>query len=174
MRIRAVVGTSANWKVVVDAFNEGYHVQGTHPQILPWTDDVNRRPKHWASIPTTAGYPMRAGYCARARVGLTEDQYDQGEILASFVAGLGGLFYDDERALDPTSPSASPDGETLSSRYQKGRRQLLQGRGDPVEEFADDQLTSYMMSISSNMVGPIYPGTAIIFRVRVVLSRRRP
>ena len=31
----------ANWKVAVDAFNEGYHVQGTHPQLLPWTDDVN-------------------------------------------------------------------------------------------------------------------------------------
>ena len=31
----------ANWKVVIDAFNEGYHVQGTHPQILAWTDDVS-------------------------------------------------------------------------------------------------------------------------------------
>src|SRR5438552_4628149 len=31
----------ANWKAVLDAFNEGYHVQGAHPQILPWTDDVS-------------------------------------------------------------------------------------------------------------------------------------
>ena len=34
----------ANWKVAVDAFNEAYHVQGTHPQrSLPWTDDVSPR-----------------------------------------------------------------------------------------------------------------------------------
>ena len=42
MRLRGYLTTilPANWKVVVDAFNEAYHVQGTHPQILPWTDDV--------------------------------------------------------------------------------------------------------------------------------------
>ena len=43
MRLRAYRTTiiDANWKAVVDAFNEGYHVQGLHPQILPWTDDVS-------------------------------------------------------------------------------------------------------------------------------------
>src|SRR5262249_36777907 len=36
MRLRAHLTTvlPANWKSVVDAFNESYHVQGTHPQIL--------------------------------------------------------------------------------------------------------------------------------------------
>ena len=33
----------ANWKVAVDAFNEGYHVQGTHPQLLPV--DRRRQPR---------------------------------------------------------------------------------------------------------------------------------
>jgi len=30
-----------NWKVGVDAFNEVYHVQGIHPELLPFTDDVD-------------------------------------------------------------------------------------------------------------------------------------
>ena len=30
----------ANWKSVLDAFNESYHVQGTHPQLLRWSDDT--------------------------------------------------------------------------------------------------------------------------------------
>lgn len=31
----------ANWKVGVDSFNEVYHVQGIHPELLPYTDDVD-------------------------------------------------------------------------------------------------------------------------------------
>jgi phenylpropionate dioxygenase-like ring-hydroxylating dioxygenase large terminal subunit len=30
-----------NWKASVDAFNESYHVQGTHPQLLWYLDDIN-------------------------------------------------------------------------------------------------------------------------------------
>ena len=43
LRLRSYQTTilPANWKVVIDAFNEAYHVQGTHPQLLPWTDDVS-------------------------------------------------------------------------------------------------------------------------------------
>ncbi len=28
-----------NWKVALEAFNEGYHVAATHPQLLRYTDD---------------------------------------------------------------------------------------------------------------------------------------
>ena len=30
-----------NWKTCVDAFNEAYHVQSTHPELLEYSDDVN-------------------------------------------------------------------------------------------------------------------------------------
>jgi phenylpropionate dioxygenase-like ring-hydroxylating dioxygenase large terminal subunit len=170
MRIRAYLSTilPANWKVVVDAFNEGYHVQGTHPQILPWTDDVSLDYEplgihsHYGRLPKA-----RRTLRPSPRLGLADGDYDEGEILAKFVEGLGGLFYDDERALIEGIRSAPPDGETLLSRYQKGRRRLLQERGVPVDGFSDDQLTSADdVFFFPNMVGPIYPGTAIVFRVR--------
>lgn len=170
MRIRSYLATvlPANWKAVVDAFNEGYHVQGTHPQILPWTDDVNLAYEslgihsHYGRLPNA-----RRALRPSPRLGLAEGDYDEGEILASFVAGLGGLFYEDERALIERVRSAPPDGESLLGRYQRGRRELLAERGVPVEEFADDQLTSADdVFFFPNMVGPIYPGSAIIFRVR--------
>jgi len=169
MRIRAHLATvlPANWKVVVDAFNEGYHVQGTHPQILPWTDDVSLEYEslgihsHYGRLPNA-----RRTLRPSPRLGLSEAEYDEGEILASFVEGLGGLFYEDERALIESVRSAPSDGGTLLSRYQKGRRELLATRGVAVGDFDDGQLTSADdVYFFPNMVGPIYPGSAIIFRV---------
>jgi phenylpropionate dioxygenase-like ring-hydroxylating dioxygenase large terminal subunit len=34
---------ACNWKVVVDAFEESYHVQGVHPQNLPMSNDIDRK-----------------------------------------------------------------------------------------------------------------------------------
>jgi len=171
MRIRTYLSTvlPANWKVVVDAFNEGYHVQGTHPQLLPWTDDVNLAYEplgihaHYGRLPEA---PRTLS--PSPRLGLEPGEYDEGEILERFVAGLGGLFLEDERALVDKVRSTPPaHGETMLGLYQQGRRQLLAERGVPVEAFSDDQLTSADdVLFFPNMVGPIYPGSAIVFRVR--------
>ncbi|HUY63725.1 MAG TPA: aromatic ring-hydroxylating dioxygenase subunit alpha [Acidimicrobiales bacterium] len=169
MRMRRYYSTvlPANWKVAVDAFNEAYHVQGTHPQILPWTDDVNLayRPlgihAHYGRLPNA-----RRTLRPSPRLGLGEGQYDEGEILASLVAGLGSLFYDDERAIVDKILS-TPSDEPMLGRYQKERRRLLEARGVPVDAFDDDQLTSADdVYFFPNMLGPIYPGSAIVFRVR--------
>jgi phenylpropionate dioxygenase-like ring-hydroxylating dioxygenase large terminal subunit len=158
----------ANWKVAVDAFNEGYHVQGTHPQLLPWTDDVSLEYEvlgihaHYGRLPNA-----RRQLRPSPRLGLNEGEYDEGEILEAFIAGLGGLFYKDEGALVEEIRASGADGETMLSQYQQGRRTLLEARGVAVEEFADDQLTSADdVFFFPNMVGPIYPGIAIVFRVR--------
>jgi hypothetical protein len=158
----------ANWKVAVDAFNEGYHVQGTHPQLLPWTDDVSLEYEqlgihsHYGRLPNA-----RRQLRPSPRLGLSEGQYDEGEILERFIAGLGGLFYKDESALVAEIRASGADGATMLRRYQEGRRELLAGRGVAIEGFADDQLTSADdVFFFPNMVGPIYPGIAIIFRVR--------
>jgi hypothetical protein len=154
---------------VVDAFNEAYHVQGTHPQLLPWTDDVSLEYEqfathaHYGRLPTS-----RRRLRPSPRLGLAEGEWDEGEILAALVEGLGGLFYEDERQLvAQLRATPTPAGETLLSRYQQGRRRLLSQRGVKVDGLADDQLASaddvYWFP---NVVGPVYPGSAIIFRVR--------
>ena len=93
MRLRGHLTTvlPANWKVVVDAFNEAYHVQGTHPQILPWTDDVSieyeqlGKHAHYGRLPNA-----RRVLRPSPRLGLRDDEWDEGEILAGLVEGLGG------------------------------------------------------------------------------------
>jgi phenylpropionate dioxygenase-like ring-hydroxylating dioxygenase large terminal subunit len=43
----AVKEVPANWKVVMEAFSEGYHVIATHPQILEFTGDDNCEYSTW-------------------------------------------------------------------------------------------------------------------------------
>jgi nitrite reductase/ring-hydroxylating ferredoxin subunit len=171
MRLRSYRTTiiDANWKAVVDAFNEGYHVQGLHPQILPWTDDVSiayeslGRHAHYGRLPGA-----RRELRPSPRLGLAPGEYDEGEILAGLVAGLGGAFLGDERAaVEALRTVGPPEGRTLLEAYQELRLGLLRDRGVDVSGFTADQMTSaddvYWFP---NLVGPIYPGSALLFRVR--------
>lgn len=51
-----------NWKVVADAFNEGYHAQGTHPQVgarLPWETLTVAHGKHAMFFHPAPGVPYK-------------------------------------------------------------------------------------------------------------------
>src|SRR5581483_8686275 len=171
LRMRAYRSTilPANWKAVIDAFNEGYHVQGTHPQLLPWTDDVGLE---YEQLGIHSHYGRIAGANRELRpsprLGLHPGEWDEGEILANLGAGLGGLFYGEEEALvEELRAGPLPEGESLLGTYQRRRRELLDARGMDVSGLTDDQLTSADdVFWFPNMVGPLYPGTAILFRVR--------
>jgi phenylpropionate dioxygenase-like ring-hydroxylating dioxygenase large terminal subunit len=171
MRLRASLSTiiDANWKAVVDAFNEGYHVQGLHRQILPWTDDVSieyeqlGRHAHYGRLP---GARRRLRPSPRLHLG--PDEYDEGEILANLVAGLGGAFLAEESAaIEALRAAGPPPGSTLLEAYQARRMQLLEARGFDVSGLSPDLMTSADdVFCFPNVVGPIYPGSAILFRVR--------
>jgi len=171
MRLRSYQTTvlPANWKVVVDAFNEAYHVQGTHPQLLPWTDDVSieyeqlGKHAHYGRLPTA-----RRQLRPSPRLGLRDDEFDEGEVLAGLVAGLGGAFLKEERELvDEVRAAPLPPGQSLLETYQARRRELLASRGFDVSGLDADQMTSADdVYVFPNVVGPIYPGSAIMFRVR--------
>ncbi|HUI47386.1 MAG TPA: aromatic ring-hydroxylating dioxygenase subunit alpha [Acidimicrobiia bacterium] len=171
MRLRASLSTviDANWKAVVDAFNEGYHVQGLHTQILPWTDDVSIE---YETIGRHAHYGRLPGARRRLRpsprLHLSPGEYDEGEILANLVAGLGGAFLGEERAaIEELRAAGPPSGSTLLEAYQARRMQLLEARGFDVSGLSSDLMTSADdVFWFPNVVGPIYPGSAILFRVR--------
>jgi hypothetical protein len=102
------------------------------------------------------------------RLGLTADDYDEGEILAGLVAGLGRLFLEDEMAIvDELRAQPMTADRNLLVEYQQRRRELLESRGLDVSGLTLDQMTSADdVFIFPNFVGPIYPGSAIVFRVR--------
>jgi nitrite reductase/ring-hydroxylating ferredoxin subunit len=171
MRFRAYRTTiiPANWKAVVDAFNESYHVQGLHSQILPWTDDVSieyeqfERHAHYGRLPGA-----RRALRPSPRLNLAPEDYDEGVILAGLVEGLGGAFLGEERAaVEELRASGPPEGSTLLEAYQERRIALLEARGFDLSGLTPDLMTSADdVFWFPNMVGPIYPGSAILFRVR--------
>jgi nitrite reductase/ring-hydroxylating ferredoxin subunit len=158
----------ANWKAVVDAFNEGYHVQGAHPQILPWTDDVSIAYEQYERHARFGRLEnARRELRPSPRLSMDAGEVDEGEILSSLVAGLGGAFLKDERAIvDELRGAGLPPGSLLGA-YQERRMKLLASRGFDVADFTPDRMTSAEdVYWFPNMVGPIYPGSAILFRVR--------
>lgn len=173
MRLRSVLTTvlATNWKAATDAFNEAYHVQAGHAQVLPFVDDVSIV---YELLGKHAHYGRLAG--ARRvlrpspRLGIPDDEVDEGMILQAMVAGLGGAFLGEERAMvDALLATGPPPGRTLLGEYQERRMTLLAGRGLDVSELGPDQMTSVEdVHLFPNIVGPVYPGSAILFRSRPV------
>ena len=158
----------ANWKAVVDAFNEAYHVQTTHEQLLPSTDDVSIV---YESLGTHSHYGRLPGARRKLqpspRLGLSDDEFDEGEVLAEMIGNLGGTFLRDEKAIVEELRAANlPRGELLGA-YQERRMALLASRGFDVSGLEAEQMTSADdVYLFPNLVGPVYPGSTILFRVR--------
>jgi len=168
MRFRAyqTLVLPANWKAVLDAFNEGYHVQGAHPQILPWTDDVSIA---YEQYERHARYGRLEGARRELRGSprLGDTGVDEGEILAGLVAGLGGAFLKDEKAVVDELRAADLPPGTMLGAFQQRRMKLLADRGFDVSGLGADRMTSAEdVYWFPNMVGPIYPGSALLFRMR--------
>ncbi|MEM8904746.1 MAG: aromatic ring-hydroxylating dioxygenase subunit alpha [Actinomycetota bacterium] len=70
----AVKEVPANWKVVMEAFSEGYHVIATHPQILEFTADANSEYSIWADSKNVSRFVNGFGVQSPHLGELTEQQ----------------------------------------------------------------------------------------------------
>ena len=105
---------ACNWKAGVDAFNEVYHVQGIHPEILDFTDDVDcpidLLGKHSRFLFTVLrASPRWTDQLAQAK-GL-RDRFALSDFVRGFVkeAGLDADEYDDLRQLRPAMIQRTKD-----------------------------------------------------------------
>ncbi len=159
----------ANWKVVVDAFNEGYHIAATHPEVLRWKDDAALEYEvfHTHTRYGGAGEPVPS-----PRLGLDADEIDHQEILAlkiqDLIESLPGYFGDDDlRAMREVQRTPLPEGMTAGEFYLGRRRNGADARGLDWSHLTDEQvLGGDDLLIFPNFLGPIVAGGWFTYRVR--------
>jgi nitrite reductase/ring-hydroxylating ferredoxin subunit len=158
----------ANWKIVLDAFNESYHVQGTHPQLLMWTDDTQISYEQFGNHAHMGRVGRRTDIHPSPRLGLQPGDWDERELLGFMMGELRGLFLKEELdAVEALRTQPLPPGRSVIDVYNELRLSMLQRKGIDLSGLTEDQLLNaddcYFFP---NVVGPIYPGSTTLFRVR--------
>lgn len=129
-----------NWKVVMDAFNEGYHINGIHPQLLRVIQiDPSKSRYRFFESHSVAVAPFEVqGASAQAQV---EGIMDLPETFPSTAAVLPRFqqLVDEYRAADGSVDF--PDGVNARKLLQQATRDTLTGMGLDVSELTDAQMS---------------------------------
>jgi len=137
---------ACNWKTSVDAFNETYHVQGIHPELLSWLDDwhvqIDCLGLHNRFIvPFTTPSP----------------RWPDHEVLSDMMRSMAEL-----HGLDPAEFEGRPHALRLA--IQKAKRARQDSTVYPYRDLSDDQLSDdYHYMIFPNVTMNIYGETMLLF-----------
>jgi phenylpropionate dioxygenase-like ring-hydroxylating dioxygenase large terminal subunit len=162
----------ANWKAALDAFHEGYHNYGTHPQLLQWSDDTAMRYEQFDN--GHARYVTVRGAGPSKRFGMSPDQWDDRELLYEQVMHLGksfegGLYSDDDMAAAARLRTMEiPEGSTAATEYSK----LVAARADELgiefPELTPEQRAegTGVFSVFPNLVMLVSLANCFMYRAR--------
>lgn len=131
-----------NWKVVMDAFGEGYHVQGVHSELVGLSDLTRERfhtmGRHCASTvpfgPATNGDIEKE---VQNILGVPAEQFPlYGDVLPRFAEFA-------ESCRTAEGQLVFPEGTTPRSTFQAMIREMLTAKGYDVSRLTDTQMTDY-------------------------------
>jgi nitrite reductase/ring-hydroxylating ferredoxin subunit len=142
MNVRETI--DCNWKVVMDAFQEGYHVQGVHPQLAHMT---NLGAEHCAILGEHAVTCVPFAESNQAGLGLEDEIAGYLSLpvenfpgfaealprFAEIVAGYRG----------PDGSLDLPEGVTPIVMLQQAVRDMLTAKGLDVSGLTDSQMSDY-------------------------------
>ncbi len=155
------VRVACNWKLVVDAFIETYHLHSVHPQMLAIADDVNTPitlyDKHTMFMqPYGVPSPRRGG-----------DVSDQ-ELWEEFVRNLGHRLGLPFAAADEPGPHPPvPDGTTLRDVLVDRIRKHLATLGSRYSDLEDNRIIDdFHYHIFPNSVFNVFAGWYGLIRAR--------
>ncbi len=159
-----------NWKVVMDAFQEGYHIQGVHPELIPAMDESKERYLFFGDH-SVATAPFGAANMADFG---PEEQAASIRTLPATFPGVAAVLPRFEELLDGLRDGAGalafPPGTSGRSLLQQATREVLESKGLDVSGLTDNQL-------SDNQFHLIFPNLFITIRAgeaTVILSTPHP
>ncbi|WP_242770867.1 aromatic ring-hydroxylating dioxygenase subunit alpha [Sphingopyxis sp. YF1] len=140
----------ANWKTVVDAFLESYHVHAIHPEILPFYDDYHQQ---WDLYEHGMSRMLMKFGAVSPR---HEDQDSVNDFLAGMLAEVG---------IDPEGfGKAAGD---VREAVQKAKMKLSDRLGPTAGDYALNQMTDdWAYFAFPNVTFNIHPEGALVQRFR--------
>jgi nitrite reductase/ring-hydroxylating ferredoxin subunit len=162
-RCTAAVSVPArcNWKTLIDAFSETYHVQGIHREMLPMCDDVNGPQGVWQRH----GKLVQPYGLASPR--LRERPSDQ-EIWEAFVEIMGNRVGKPTNRAEAGPAPDVPEGGTFREAMADRVRAHSRAQGVDLSDFDTDQtLNMSQYNLFPNI-------TVLVFSDMVNVIRSRP
>ncbi|MDE8652516.1 aromatic ring-hydroxylating oxygenase subunit alpha [Novosphingobium album (ex Liu et al. 2023)] len=154
-------GLKCNWKVIMDAFQEGYHVQGIHPELVPAMDESQERYRFLGDH-SVATAPFGAANMAHS--GLDIQIAAIRNLPATFPGVADALprfdaLVERYRGADGTLPADASPRDLL----QRAMRETLVARGLDVGGLTDNQISDNQFWILfPNFFMTIHAGEATV------------
>jgi phenylpropionate dioxygenase-like ring-hydroxylating dioxygenase large terminal subunit len=154
---------ACNWKVVMDAFQEGYHIQAVHPELIQAMDESKERYAFFADHSVATG-PFGAANLedfgpeeqARSIRGLPATFPSVGEVLPRFEE----LLY---AHRDAGGRLSFPPGVSGRLLLQQATRDTLSGKGLDVSGLTDTQMSdNHFHLVFPNLFMTIRAGEATV------------
>ena len=150
-----------NWKVVIDAFQEGYHIQGVHPELVAAMDERLERYRFCGdhSVATAPFGAANLGEASEGQLieairGLPATFPAVGDAMPRFEELLGGL-------RDDSGQPVFPAGLTPRLLLQQALRECWAAKGLDTSALADNQLTdNHFWILFPNFFMTIHAGEA--------------
>jgi phenylpropionate dioxygenase-like ring-hydroxylating dioxygenase large terminal subunit len=161
-----------NWKAALDAFHEGYHNYGTHPQLLHWSDDTAMRYEQFPN--GHARYVTVRGAGPSKRFDLSPDQWDDRELLYQQVMHLGrsfegGLYSEaDMDAAARLRTMDIPEDSSAAAEFSRLVAEHAAQTGIPFPELTPEQRAegTGVFSVFPNLVMLVSLANCFMYRAR--------
>jgi phenylpropionate dioxygenase-like ring-hydroxylating dioxygenase large terminal subunit len=152
-----------NWKVVMDAFQEGYHIQGVHPELIAAMDESQERYGFFGDHSVATG-PFGAANLADFG---PEAQAESIRSLPATFPGVVEVLPRFEQLLDasrdPDGALSFPAGITGRVLLQQATRDTLTARGLDVSGLTDTQMSdNHFHLVFPNLFMTIRAGEATV------------
>lgn len=131
-----------NWKVVMDAFGEGYHVQGVHPELVGLSDLTRERFQTFeAHCAATVPFgPASNGDVEKEIANILSVPAEQFPLYADILPQFAALV---ESSRGADGRPVFPDGKSPRAVFQGMIRQSLTAKGYDVSALTETQMTDY-------------------------------